>query len=285
MDTTTELIEETNAILSSAQQVQDMSLSLGEAERKELLENISDQYRDWYHRCLKIFSHYGEQELRQEFINEYEGDWKSHKINSFLSLGWKAHRVADWVAPYERSFKKPLHKQCDLLATVKTGANLIEVNADVLLVETICERIPYTAKILKTRSRKDKSPYLITDEYDVQDLLQGVLRAYLKYTVQEDPLQKVAGTRSSRADISIEELGIIIEVKYAYGPNDQKRIFDDLSKDLLLYTSWPYLKTLICLIYNSGSLREPLCAYNSETTRPNNLVCRAKEKTDVSRPG
>lgn len=64
---------------------------------------------------------------------------------------------------------------------------------DTVLVERVCRRLPQAARILSTRSRKGKAPYEITDEYDVQDLLHSVLRAYLKYSVQEDPLPKVAG--------------------------------------------------------------------------------------------
>lgn len=125
------------------------------------------------------------------------------------------------------------------------------------LVGNICKRIHYTAKILAHRQRKGKNSYHIEDEYDVQDLLHAVLRAYLKYSVQEDPLQKVAGIRSSRADISIEELGILIEVKYVRGPDDQKQIFQDFSQDLVLYAAWQPLKLLLFVIYNSGDLRDP----------------------------
>lgn len=128
---------------------------------------------------------------------------------------------------------------------------------DAILVEQVCRRLPQTAKILGLRSRKDKPQFEISDEYDVQDLLHATLRAYLKYTVQEDPLPKVACAKSGRADLSIEELGILIEVKYVHGPVDQKRIFEEYSQDLVLYAQWPHLKTLIYLIWNSSDLRDP----------------------------
>ncbi|WFU74175.1 hypothetical protein [Bradyrhizobium sp. CB2312] len=67
----------------------------------------------------------------------------------------------------------------------------------------------------------------------------------------------MAGTKSSRADISVEELGTLIEIKYVHGPSDQKRIFEEYSQDLVLYAKWPHLKTLVFLIYNSGDLRDP----------------------------
>lgn len=128
---------------------------------------------------------------------------------------------------------------------------------DVALVERVCRRLPQAARILATRSRKGKTAYEIADEYDVQDLLHATLRAYLKYSVQEDPLPKVAGAKSGRADISIEELGVLIEAKYVHGPEDQKRLFEEYSQDLVLYAKWPHLKTLIYFIYNSADLRDP----------------------------
>lgn len=131
------------------------------------------------------------------------------------------------------------------------------VEPEVDIVVHVCRRLPNVARILANRSRKGKISFDITDEYDVQDLLHGVLRGYLKYSVQEDPLPKVAGSKSSRADISVEELGVLIEIKYVHGPSDQKRIFEEYSQDLLLYAKWPHLKTLIFLIYNSGDLRDP----------------------------
>lgn len=130
------------------------------------------------------------------------------------------------------------------------------VPADEALVLSVCKRIGYTAKILAHR-RGQKRPFLIGDEYDVQDLLHATLRAVVKFSVQEDPLSKVAATRSGRADISIEELGTLIEVKFVRGPQDQKRLVQEFSEDLVLYSRWSVLRTLIFLIYNSGDLRDP----------------------------
>jgi hypothetical protein len=78
--------------------------------------------------------------------------------------------------------------------------------------------------------------------------------------LREDRVQQKlldVGSALSRADISVEELGVLIEIKYARGPSDQKRIFDEYLQDLILYAKWPHLKTLIFLIYNSSDLRDP----------------------------
>jgi hypothetical protein len=80
------------------------------------------------------------------------------------------------------------------------------------MVLTLCQRLPNAARILATRDRA-RAPFVISDEYDVQDLLHAVLRAYLKYSVHEEPLGKVGGAKSSRADVAIEDIGTIVEVK------------------------------------------------------------------------
>jgi hypothetical protein len=165
-------------------------------------------------------------------------------------------RNSSFVFPVDGRYS-PLSKGEDLTFEL-LFAGLAEQPTEVedSLVERLCARLPKAAQILSNRTRKDKGPYVIKDEYDVQDLLHAMLRAYLKYSVQEDPLGKVAGAKSGRADISIEELGTLIEVKYVHGPDDQKRLFEEFSQDLVLYTQWARLKHLIYLIYNSSDLRD-----------------------------
>lgn len=151
-------------------------------------------------------------------------------------------------------FRDGIDATYDLLFS---GANDPVPIADVALVERICQRLPQAARILGARTRQGKPNFELRDEYDVQDLLHAVLRAYLKYSVREDPLPKVASAKSGKADISIEELGVIIEIKFVRRPEDQRRVFEEYSQDLLLYARWPHLKNLIYLIYNSGDLLDP----------------------------
>lgn len=137
------------------------------------------------------------------------------------------------------------------------GAPEPEPSADIALIERLCRRLPQAARILGDRARKQKTGFEIRDEYDVQDLLHALLRAYLKYSVHENPLPKSAGIKSGRADVCIDELGVLIEVKYVHRPDDQRRLFEEFSQDLLLYVEWPHLRELIYLVYNSADLRDP----------------------------
>lgn len=128
-------------------------------------------------------------------------------------------------------------------------------DVDVSSIVQICKRLRHSAQSLSARKRK-KPNFVISDEYDVQDLLHAVLRAYLKQVISEEPFGKVANAASGRADLAIQKLGVLIEVKLARSAADQRRILDDFGKDLNLYAKWPHLKHLICFIYNSHLLAD-----------------------------
>lgn len=126
----------------------------------------------------------------------------------------------------------------------------------VALLLQLCERLPQAARFLGSR-REGKQPYKIVDEYDVQDLLHAVIRAYFKYSVDEEPIGKVGGARSARADLGLPDVNTLIEVKFVRGPKDQQRIVEEFAQDLLLYTAWAPLQTFIYMVYNSADLRDP----------------------------
>ncbi len=127
---------------------------------------------------------------------------------------------------------------------------------DVATLLHLCTRLPDAARALATR-RKGKAPFVIVDEYDAQDLLHALVRGYFKYSITEEPMGRVAGGQSSRADLALEDLGVLIEVKFVRGPNDQNRIVDEFAHDILLYSKWAPLKTFIYLVVNARDLRDP----------------------------
>lgn len=144
----------------------------------------------------------------------------------------------------------------ELLTSALSAQSLKQPSTDVSLLLQLCARLPLAAKPLAKR-RKGKGSLKITDEYDAQDLLQAIVRAYFQHTISEEPIRKLANTKSTRADLAIEALGTIIELKYVRDPNDQARIVDELALDLLYYEQWEHLKTFIYLIYNASNLSDP----------------------------
>jgi hypothetical protein len=139
-------------------------------------------------------------------------------------------------------------------------------DADVSKIVQVCARLRHSAQSLSDRKRK-KPNFVIVDEYDVQDLLYAVLRAYLKQVISEEPLGKVANTTSGRADLAIQKFGVLIEVKLARNARDRRRILDDFRKDLDLFAKWPHLKHLIYFIYNSNILADAEALEELDGTR------------------
>jgi hypothetical protein len=113
----------------------------------------------------------------------------------------------------------------------------------------------HTAQKKVSSSRKGKAPFIISDEYDVQDLLYSGLRLYFPNIEHEDPAPKVAG-ESSRVDLVLKGFGIIIEVKHCRKNHNEKKIAGELKQDIESYHSHPECNHLIAFIYDPDGLIE-----------------------------
>jgi hypothetical protein len=127
---------------------------------------------------------------------------------------------------------------------------------DVALLLRLCQRLPEAARVLGNRKRS-RPGFPLNDEYDAQDLLHAMVRSAFKYAVVEEPIGIVGGGPSSRADLALEDLGVLIELKFARGPADQDKMVKELAEDLLLYTKWAPLQTFIFVVVNAQDLRDP----------------------------
>jgi len=107
---------EMESFLEPARLVQENELN--REQRQAALHSLEKRYRQWYRQCIELFVQHDQFGLREQFIQEFEGEWHAHRINSFFKHGWKTHSIARWVAPYRRCFEIPLNKQGDLLAAL-----------------------------------------------------------------------------------------------------------------------------------------------------------------------
>jgi hypothetical protein len=97
--------------------------------------------------------------------------------------------------------------------------------------------------------RKGKENFEIQDEYDMQDLLYFAIRTCFPGVELEDPVPKVAGS-SSRVDLVLKGMGIIIEIKYVSEAAKVRGIVDDLKSDIESYYAHPECAYLFCFIYD-----------------------------------
>jgi hypothetical protein len=89
----------------------------------------------------------------------------------------------------------------------------------------------------------------ITDEYDVQDLLRGLLKLYFDDIRDEEYTPSYAGF-CARMDLLLEDEQIVIETKMVRKGFAQKKIRDELIIDKAHYRVHPKSKKLYCLVYD-----------------------------------
>lgn len=121
------------------------------------------------------------------------------------------------------------------------------------VLEKICTNFNKAAKALLNR-RKDggnpRSTIEIRDEYDVQDLMYGILKLFEDDVRPEDYVPEYAGG-NSRIDFHLPTHEIYIETKMTRNNLKDKEIGEELAIDIARYSD--RCKKLVCFIYDSGN--------------------------------
>lgn len=128
-----------------------------------------------------------------------------------------------------------------------------DINVDSLL-EKILKNFHRGAKSILNRHGGRKT-LEIKDEYDVQDLLQGILRLFIDDVRPEDYVPSYAGG-NSRTDFYLPQYSTYIEVKMTRDGLSDKEIGEQLAVDVARYGEM--CDTLVCFIYDGIScLKNP----------------------------
>ena len=122
---------------------------------------------------------------------------------------------------------------------LKNAQNIIEtlLQRFHLVVKEVCERYD------------NRSPFTMSDEYDVQDLLEGLLRIYFDDVRREVPTTEFAGS-STRIDFLLDQEQIGIEVKRTRKKLDAKELGKELINDIAHYKEHPNCKVLYFFVYD-----------------------------------
>jgi hypothetical protein len=89
----------------------------------------------------------------------------------------------------------------------------------------------------------------VSDEYDVQDLVQCLLILYFDDIRAEEWTPSYAG-KSARMDFLLKEENIVVEVKMTRKGLGEKEIGDQLLVDIERYKEHKNCRTLVCFIYD-----------------------------------
>lgn len=135
----------------------------------------------------------------------------------------------------------------------------------VALIETICRRFPFLVKQLGARHDK-RPPLLVNDEYDVQDLLHGLLRLHFDDVRPEEVTPSYAGS-SARMDFLLKSEKVVVEAKMTRKTLGQKEVVSQLTEDVARYRTHPDCQTLVCFVFDPGGFcKNPVALENDVST-------------------
>ena len=115
-------------------------------------------------------------------------------------------------------------------------------------IVALCRRFPLLVQALQNRQRQ-RPPFEVNDEYDVQDILHGILRLHFDDVRPEEVTPSYAG-KHSRVDFFLPLERIIVEAKMTRKNLGQREIIDELSIDTVRYSKMKTIDTLICIVYD-----------------------------------
>lgn len=118
------------------------------------------------------------------------------------------------------------------------------------VTETL-RRFPAIVRELNKRHNGRTPLADIKDEYDVQDLLRGVLSGLFD-DVRDEECTPSRASLTSRADLLLKREQIFIEAKMTRPSLGQRKVAEELAIDKELYRSHPDCKNLVCFVYDPG---------------------------------
>jgi hypothetical protein len=177
-----QLIRETRELDARAQLVQ------GERELlvdREEIDGLVNAYQEWYARALNALP----AKFHEKFVDLYEGGMVIKRIKHFLegparisslfTPGQESGIFPYWEHPFETTFHSSLLEQRQLLIQAKQVVAEETSVHELDLLALIGHGLPGLVNALSDR-HANRAPFTVNDEYDVQDLLSGVLRMILE---------------------------------------------------------------------------------------------------------
>ncbi len=115
-------------------------------------------------------------------------------------------------------------------------------------IERVAHRFDIVARQLRHR-HADRPPFIIANEYDVQDLFHALLRLFFDDIRPEEWTPSYAGGHS-RIDFLLKSEQIVVELKMTKDGLNAKEVSNQLIINIGRYRSHPDCKTLIAFVYD-----------------------------------
>lgn len=136
-----------------------------------------------------------------------------------------------------------------------------EPHDPVEVVVSHCRRFPLFARQMGARQR-NRTPFTVQDEYDVQDLLHAILRLSFDDVRPEENTPSYA-SNGSRLDFFLPRERVVVEAKMTRKGLGQKKVVDELLIDCARYGQMSSVDHLVCVIYDpGGECKNPVAIEN-----------------------
>jgi REase_DpnII-MboI len=137
--------------------------------------------------------------------------------------------------------------------------------ASLAIITRLLRRFPVLVRELGIRHGQRPAMAQVNDEYDVQDLLRGILAGLFGDVRGEEPTPSHGGL-ASRMDLFLKDEKIVIETKMTRAGLNQRKVAEELAVDKELYRSHDGCRVLVCFVYDPGRhLRSPAALENDLT--------------------
>jgi hypothetical protein len=149
--------------------------------------------------------------------------------------------------------------ETELSGGSEPAERLLEVSSpDLELMVSCLRRLGSGAtRPIVNRRRPNRDSIRLDDEYDMQDVVETILRCLYSDVRHEEPTPSSAGS-SSRMDLHIREGRTAIEVKVTAAGRAEKQIKPELLVDINDYRNHPKVNTLVAAVYDlAGTFENP----------------------------
>lgn len=252
------------ALLADSRELEESGRSIqGEREllvTEEDIDAFVERYHGWFGRAVAVLP----AELAERFRGEYNGGVFSPKIKNFLRAPGEVNiirRSAEggpesgdltllpyWQHPYDTTFHGPLLNQRQILVEARQALLGTGHGEAIELVERMCRGFGEFLYPLAHRQR-ERTPFVPEDDYDVQDVLHGLLRVFFDDIRPEDFAPERGGARS-RVDFVLKPEHIVVEAKMTRAGLGAAQIGEELIVDIERYRSHPDCDAIVALVYD-----------------------------------
>lgn len=206
--------------------------------------HIANQDSNYEFLTLEVDRQYGRDEVDASIEFVLTGDEITYRLHQTSYYGHGLKSLMDGLAlKLEHAGWNKKREQEEREETKRRAVHNVLV--------TILRNFDKAARQI-ARSRRETAKFQLNDEYDAQDLLHALLRAYFDDVRVEEYVPSYAGA-SSRMDFLIKQEEFVVEVKFASSSLRQKSIGEQLIIDISRYAAHPNCKALYCLVFDPNN--------------------------------